>query len=211
MYFPSSDKTAEQEAILIVKNPKFVISAVSPKQYPDCNLLEVAFAGRSNVGKSSLINALLGRKNLARSGSKQGMTRQINYYNLDDELHFVDLPGYGFAAEPQSEKNLWGKVIENYLNVRPQLYLVLLLLDIRHKPSADDLKMYRWICASGLSYLIVATKTDKINRSQVKPQLNLIREALALPEEIAVLPVSAEKREGIQELWVAIDRFLVEE
>ena len=151
-----------------VKNAKFVISAVSPKQYPDSNLLEVAFAGRSNVGKSSLINALLGRKRLAYSGSKQGMTRQINYYNLDDEIHFVDLPGYGFAAVSKSEKNLWGKVITDYLNVRPQLYLVLMLVDIRHKPSKDDENMYQWILNSGIDYLIVATKSDKLSKQQAK-------------------------------------------
>ena len=158
-----------------VKNAKFVISAVSPQQYPEGNLLEIAFAGRSNVGKSSLINALLGRKNLAYSGSRQGMTRQINYYNLDDELHFVDLPGYGYAAVSKGEKNLWAKVIEEYLNVRPQLYLVLLLLDIRHKPSKDDENMYRWILASGLAYLIVATKSDKISRQQLQHNTALIR------------------------------------
>ncbi len=194
-----------------VKNAKFVISAVSPKQYPEGNLLEVAFAGRSNVGKSSLINALLGRKKLARSGSRQGMTRQINYYNLDDELHFVDLPGYGYAAVSKSEKDLWGRVIENYLNVRPQLYLVLLLVDIRHKPSKDDEKMYQWILASGVEYLIVATKVDKIGRSQIKPNVEIIRNTLQVPPEKAIICVSAEKRTGIAELWTAIDQYIVEE
>ena len=194
-----------------VKNAKFVISAVSPQQYPEGNLLEIAFAGRSNVGKSSLINALLGRKNLAYSGSRQGMTRQINYYNLDDELHFVDLPGYGYAAVSKGEKNLWAKVIEEYLNVRPQLYLVLLLLDIRHKPSKDDENMYRWILASGLAYLIVATKSDKISRQQLQHNTALIRSTLQIPPNKDIICVSAEKRTGIEALWDAIDGYLTEE
>lgn len=194
-----------------VKNAKFVISAVSPEQYPQGNLLEVAFAGRSNVGKSSLINALLGRKNLAYSGSRQGMTRQINYYNLDDELHFVDLPGYGYAAVSKGEKNLWAKVIEEYLNVRPQLYLVLLLLDIRHKPSKDDENMYRWILASGLAYLIVATKSDKISRQQLQHNTALIRSTLQIPPNKDIICVSAEKRTGIEALWDAIDGYITEE
>lgn len=194
-----------------VKNAKFVISAVSPQQYPEGNLLEIAFAGRSNVGKSSLINALLGRKNLAYSGSRQGMTRQINYYNLDDELHFVDLPGYGYAAVSKGEKNLWAKVIEEYLNVRPQLYLVLLLLDIRHKPSKDDECMYRWILASGLAYLIVATKSDKISRQQLQHNTALIRSTLQIPPNKDIICVSAEKRTGIEALWDAIDGYITEE
>ena len=196
---------------MTVKNAKFVISAVSPQQYPEGNLLEIAFAGRSNVGKSSLINALLGRKNLAYSGSRQGMTRQINYYNLDDELHFVDLPGYGYAAVSKGEKNLWAKVIEEYLNVRPQLYLVLLLLDIRHKPSKDDENMYRWILASGLEYLIVATKSDKISRQQIQNNTALIRSTLQIPPNKDIICVSAEKRTGIEALWDAIDGYITEE
>ncbi len=194
-----------------VKNAKFVISAVSPKQYPEGNLLEIAFAGRSNVGKSSLINALVDRKNLAYSGSRQGMTRQINYYNLDNELHFVDLPGYGYAAVSKNEKNLWGKVIEDYLNIRPQLYLVLLLLDIRHKPSKDDENMYRWILASGIDYLVVATKADKISRQQMKNNVLLIRNTLQIPLEKDIICVSAQKRTGIENLWAAIDEYIVEE
>ena len=194
-----------------VKNAKFVISAVSPKQYPDSNLLEVAFAGRSNVGKSSLINALLGRKRLAYSGSKQGMTRQINYYNLDDELHFVDLPGYGFAAVSKNEKNLWGKVITDYLNVRPQLYLVLMLVDIRHKPSKDDENMYQWILNSGIDYLIVATKADKLSKMQAKNNAQIIRKTLQIPPEKDIICVSAEKRTGIDKLWEAIDSYIVED
>ncbi|HBV52475.1 MAG TPA: ribosome biogenesis GTP-binding protein YsxC [Clostridiales bacterium] len=139
------------------------------------------------------------------------MTRQINYYNLDDELHFVDLPGYGYAAVSKGEKNLWAKVIEEYLNVRPQLYLVLLLLDIRHKPSKDDENMYRWILASGLEYLIVATKSDKISRQQIQNNTALIRSTLQIPPNKDIICVSAEKRTGIEALWDAIDGYITEE
>ena len=180
-------------------------------QFPATNLPEFAFIGKSNVGKSSLINALLGRKRLAYSGSKQGMTRQINYYNLDDEIHFVDLPGYGFAAVSKSEKNLWGKVITDYLNVRPQLYLVLMLVDIRHKPSKDDENMYQWILNSGIDYLVVATKADKLSKQQARNNAQIIRNTLQIPPEKDIICVSAEKRTGIDKLWEAIDRYIIEE
>lgn len=196
---------------MIVRNPKFVLSAISEKQYPDSNLLEVAFAGRSNVGKSSLINTLLNRKNLARKGSKQGMTRMINFFNVDDEIHFVDLPGYGYAAVSKSEMNLWSKVITNYLNVRPQLYLMIMLVDIRHKPSKDDIQMYKWILESGVQHIIVATKSDKVSRAEAQRNMKLIRETLVLPDTTKIYPVSSENRNGIKELWDAIDSYIVEE
>ena len=196
---------------MIVRNPKFVLSAISEKQYPDSNLLEVAFAGRSNVGKSSLINTLLNRKNLARKGSKQGMTRMINFFNVDDEIHFMDLPGYGYAAVSKSEMNLWSKVITNYLNVRPQLYLMIMLVDIRHKPSKDDIQMYKWILESGVQHIIVATKSDKVSRAEAQRNMKLIRETLVLPDTTKIYPVSSENRNGIKELWDAIDSYIVEE
>ncbi len=196
---------------MVVKNSKFVISAVSPKQYPEGDLLEIAFAGRSNVGKSSLINALVNRKDLAYSGSRQGMTRMINFYNINNEIHFVDLPGYGFAMRAKSELDLWGKVIEQYLNVRDRLYLMIMLVDIRHKPSADDVKMYNWILASGLEYIVVATKTDKLSKMQVKENIKLIKKTLDMPDDMPVYPVSAEKKTGIPELWKAIDNVITEE
>ncbi len=194
-----------------VRNPRFVISAVSPKQYPESNLLEVAFAGRSNVGKSSLLNALVGRKNLAYKGSTQGKTRQINFYNLDDEIHFVDLPGYGYAAVSKGEKNLWAKVVEGYLNVRPQLYLVVLLVDIRHKPSKDDQLMYSWIRQRGVNHIVAVTKADKLGKSAVPAQLSMIRKTLEIEEGVSVIPVSSVNRKGVEKLWEAIDRFIVED
>lgn len=196
---------------MIVKNSSFVKSCIKTEDLPESNLLEVAFAGRSNVGKSSLINALINRKNLARSGSRQGMTRLINYYNIDNEIHFVDLPGYGFAKVSKSEMDLWGKVIENYLNVREQLYLVMLLVDIRHEPSAEDRMLMRWIKASGISYIIVATKADKISRSQVNESKRVISKALELPEGKKVLAVSSETKKGIPELWDEIDSYIMED
>lgn len=194
-----------------VNNPKFVISAVSPKQYPESNLLEVAFAGRSNVGKSSLLNALVGRKNLAYKGSTQGKTRQINFYNIDDEIHFVDLPGYGYAAVSKSEKNLWAKVVEGYLNVRPQLYLVIMLVDIRHKPSKDDEVMYNWIKKCGVHHIIAVTKSDKLGRSAIPGQIKMIKEALDVQDGVQVVPVSSVNKNGVEKLWEAIDSFIVEE
>lgn len=194
-----------------VKNPKFVISAVSPKQYPESNLLEVAFAGRSNVGKSSLLNALVGRKNLAYKGSTQGKTRQINFYNIDDEIHFVDLPGYGYAAVSKSEKNLWAKVVEGYLNVRPQLYLVIMLVDIRHKPSKDDEVMYNWIKKCGVHHILAVTKSDKLGRSAIPAQIKMIKEALNVQDDVQVVPVSSVNKNGVEKLWEAIDSFIVEE
>ena len=196
---------------MIVKNPRFVISAVSKKQYPDSNLLEIAFCGRSNAGKSSLLNALTNRKKLAYVGATPGKTRQINFYNLDDEVMFVDLPGYGYAAVSKSEQGLWGKVISEYLNVRPQLYLIIMLVDIRHKPSKDDLTMYNWILNSGVSHIIVATKSDKIPRSRIPENVKIIRETLGASREVSIIPVSSETRRGIEELWNAIDSYIVEE
>jgi GTP-binding protein len=190
---------------MLVKNPKFVISAVKPEQYPVSNLLEIAFAGRSNAGKSSLINALVNRKRLAYSGSTQGMTRQINFYDLDGELMFVDLPGYGYAAVSKDQKALWGKVVEGYLNVRPQLYMVLLLLDVRRDPSADDLLMYRWIREAELEHAIVLTKCDKLSRMKCRERADEIRRAMSLPPEVNIFPVSSTDRTGLEALWEAID------
>lgn len=194
-----------------VKNPKFITSCINPNQLPESNLLEIAFAGRSNVGKSSLINALVGRKNLAHSGNTPGKTRLINYYSIDDEIHFVDLPGYGYAKVSKEEQGLWGKVIENYLNVRPQLYIMMLLVDIRHKPTLEDRQLYEWTKAAGLEFIVVATKADKLSRNERVKALKTIRETLELPDDKKIFPVSASSKQGIPELWEEIDRFIVEE
>ncbi len=194
-----------------VKNPKFITSCINPNQLPKSNLLEIAFAGRSNVGKSSLINALVGRKNLAHSGNTPGKTRLINYYSIDDEIHFVDLPGYGYAKVSKEEQGLWGKVIENYLNVRPQLYIMMLLVDIRHKPTLEDRQLYEWTKAAGLEFIVVATKADKLSRNERVKALKTIRETLELPDDKKIFPVSASSKQGIPELWEEIDRFIVEE
>ncbi len=196
---------------MTVKDPKFIISAVRPDQYPESDMLEVAFAGRSNAGKSSLINALVGRKKLAYSGSTQGMTRQINFYDIDGEITFVDLPGYGYAAVSKDQKALWGKVIEEYLNVRPQLYMVILLMDARHDPSGDDLTMYEWIKASGLEYAIVLTKCDKLSRMQVMGRVREIGRILGEEDCGKLFPVSSTDKKGIPELWEAIDRAFEED
>ncbi len=191
---------------MIVKNPKFIISAVKPEQYPVTDLLEIAFAGRSNAGKSSLINALTGRKKLAYSGSTQGMTRQINFFDIDGELIFADLPGYGYAAVSKDQKSLWAKVINDYLNVRPQLYMVILLLDVRHDPSDDDRIMYDWIRASGLEYAIVLTKCDKLSRMQCRTRAGEIAASLGEEGTERIFPVSSIQKTGIKELWDNIDR-----
>ncbi len=196
---------------MTVKNSSFVKSCIKTDDLPQSDLLEVAFAGRSNVGKSSLINALINRKNLARSGSKQGMTRLINYYDINGEIHFVDLPGYGYAKVSKSEMNLWGNVIENYLNVREQLYLVMLLVDIRHEPTEADRMLYEWTKAAQLNYIVVATKADKLSRSQVNQNCVMIKKNLGLPEDRKVFPVSAETKKGIPELWDEIDSYIMED
>ncbi|MBO4327665.1 MAG: YihA family ribosome biogenesis GTP-binding protein [Clostridia bacterium] len=195
---------------MTVKNPRFVISAVRPEQYPVTNMLEIAFAGRSNAGKSSLINALTGRKRLAYSGSTQGMTRQINFYDIDGELMFVDLPGYGYAAVSKDQKSLWGKVIEQYLNVRPQLYMVILLLDVRHDPSSDDKLMFKWMLESGLAYAVALTKCDKLSRMKCAERVREISKTLGIDGKGRVFPVSATERTGIEDLWAAIDSALEE-
>lgn len=194
---------------MLVKNPRHEITAVSPKQYPENTLPEVAFVGRSNVGKSSLLNILVNRKNLARTGGTPGKTRQINFFNIDDTIYFVDLPGYGYAKVSKQEKESWGKLAETYLTTRNQLKLILMLVDIRHKPTADDKLMFEWIMASGIKAAIVATKLDKIKNSERKSKLLTIRQELGLEDEIKIIPFSALKRVGIEELWELIDEKLL--
>lgn len=183
-------------------------TAVSPDGYPLSELPEIAMVGRSNVGKSSLINFLTGRKSLARIGNTPGKTRVINFYNVEDKLLLVDLPGYGYAKVSESEKNRWGKIIETYLNTREQLCGMIMLTDIRHKPTQQDIIMYQWIRSMGKPYVIVATKADKIAKAHYAKQIAQIRLTLGLVPEIPVIPVSVTKRTGLINVWKEIEKIV---
>ena len=190
-----------------LNNVALMLSAVSKRQYPGTDLPEIAFAGRSNVGKSSLINKLLNRKKLARVSASPGKTATINFYNIDDSLIFVDLPGYGFARVSKQEKEKWGRMIEEYLNEREQLARVVLLVDMRHKPSADDVMMYNWILESGFEPFVIATKKDKVKPGQRKAALQLIKDTLGTDN---VIPFSSEKGDGVDEVW-SVFKNMIEE
>lgn len=172
---------------------------------PENTKPEVAFAGKSNVGKSSLINGLLNRKSLARTSSQPGKTQTINFYNVNDEMYLVDLPGYGYAKVSEETKVKWGRMIENYLHGSKQLRAVFLLIDIRHEPSANDRDMYNWIVYQGYEPIIIATKLDKIKRSQVQKQIRILKEGLKLLPGTVVIPFSAETKQGREEIWKLID------
>ncbi len=169
---------------------------------------EVAFAGKSNVGKSSLINALMNRKSLARTSAQPGKTQTINYYNINDAMYFVDLPGYGYARANETVKAQWGKMIEDYLHKSKQLKCVFLLIDIRHAPSENDRIMYDWIVRNGYKPVIIATKLDKINRSQIQKQLKLIRTTLEVEEGTIMIPFSTETKQGREEIYELLDGIL---
>ncbi|MCI8625475.1 MAG: YihA family ribosome biogenesis GTP-binding protein [Lachnospiraceae bacterium] len=171
---------------------------------PEHSLPEIAFAGKSNVGKSSLINALLNRKALARTSSQPGKTQTINFYNINESFYFVDLPGYGYAKVSQEIREKWGKMIERYLKQSKVLKLVCLLVDIRHAPSENDKIMYEWIVYQGYQPVILATKLDKIKRSAREKQIKLIRESLGATKETVILPFSAETKQGREEVWQLI-------
>ncbi len=171
---------------------------------------EVAFAGKSNVGKSSLINALMNRKALARTSAQPGKTQTINFYNINDELYFVDLPGYGYARVSEEIKAKWGKMIENYLKRSKQLKKVFLLVDIRHAPSENDRMMYDWVCSQGFEPIVIATKLDKIKRSQLQKQVKLIRETLKAKPGTVIIPFSAETKQGRDEIYAILDDILEE-
>ena len=174
-------------------------------EIPEMEFPEIAFAGKSNVGKSSIINALMNRKSYARTSEKPGKTQTINYYNVNDAIYLVDLPGYGYANVSVKVKEKWGKMIEGYLHESKELRAVFLLVDIRHKPSANDKQMYDWICHNGYEPVIIATKLDKLKRSQVAKSLKEIRTGLGLPKDGKILPFSAETKQGRDEIWALID------
>ncbi|WP_033167084.1 ribosome biogenesis GTP-binding protein YihA/YsxC [Clostridium sp. KNHs205] len=172
---------------------------------PENDKPEIAFAGKSNVGKSSLINGLMNRKSYARTSSQPGKTQTINFYNINEELYFVDLPGYGYAKVSEALKAKWGKMIENYLKTSKQLKIIFLLLDIRHEPSVNDRLMYDWIVHQGYEPVIIATKLDKINRSQKDKQIKLIRQGLGAKSTTRILPFSALSKQGRDEIWDLIE------
>ena len=179
---------------------------------PDNKFPEIAFAGKSNVGKSSLINGLLNRKSLARTSATPGKTQTINFYNVNDELYLVDLPGYGYAKVSEAEKVKWGQLIERYLHNSKQLKAVFLLIDIRHEPSANDRMMYDWIVDMGYNPIIIATKLDKIKRSQIQKQMKLIKTTLNLVPGTVIIPFSATTKQGRDEIWELVEEnFLVKE
>lgn len=177
---------------------------------PVTDKIEIAFAGKSNVGKSSMINALMNRKALARTSSQPGKTQTVNFYNVNDKVYLVDLPGYGYAKVSQAEKEKWGKLIEKYLHGSKQLKAVFLLVDIRHEPGANDKMMYDWMVYHGFDPIIIATKLDKIKRSQIQKQVKLVKTGLQAKEGTIVIPFSAETKQGRDEIWSVIEKFLPE-
>ena len=181
------------------QNVEFLISAASAGDFPANRLPEIAFAGKSNVGKSSVINRLLQRKNFARVGDKPGKTVHVNYFTLDRKCYLVDLPGYGFAKVSQGEKDRWGKLMEDYFAAN-RITLGILIVDYRHPPTNNDITMARWFLDSGCPFVVVANKMDKLKKSELKPNLEVIRRDLGLPEDCPVIPFSAEKGDGREEL-----------
>ena len=188
-----------------IKNVELSIVCGITSKLPETDRVEIAFAGKSNVGKSSLINALMNRKALARTSATPGKTQTINFYNINDEMYLVDLPGYGYAKVSEREKEQWGKLIERYLNTSRQLKAVFLLIDIRHEPSANDRMMYEWILAQGYEPIIIATKLDKLKRSQVQKHVKMVKEGLGVLPGTIIIPFSAETKQGREEIWELIE------
>lgn len=187
-----------------VQKAEFVLSAVSPKNFLEDGLPQVAFAGRSNVGKSSVINRLLNRKNFARVGAAPGKTIHINYFKIDGAFYLVDLPGYGYAKVSKAERDRWGKLMEDYFARPDLLTLGVMIVDSRHKPTADDCTMAQWFRDTGCPLIVVANKLDKLKKSEIEPNLQLVRETLELDENAVLIPFSAEKGTGRDELLQAI-------
>ena len=195
---------------MIIKNVALETVCGITSKLPENNKPEVAFAGKSNVGKSSLINGLMNRKSLARTSAQPGKTQTINFYNVNDAIYYVDLPGYGYAQANENVKAQWGKMIEDYLHKSKMLKAVFLLIDIRHKPTENDCIMYDWILNHGYKPIIIATKLDKINRSQVQKQLKLIKETLQVEKETIIIPYSALTKQGREEIYEIIDQVIAD-
>ena len=196
---------------MIVKSVELETVCGITSKIPDNLLPEIAFAGKSNVGKSSLINGLVNRKALARTSSSPGKTQTINFYNVNRELYFVDLPGYGYASVSKEVKAKWGKMIENYLHKSPMLKAVFFFFDIRHEPSANYVNMYEWILANGFEPIIIATKLDKIKRNQIQKNLKIIRTGLNVVEGTKIFPFSAQTKQGKDEILNFIENIISEE
>lgn len=190
---------------MIVKKAELERVAVKTSQYPDEELAEFAFAGRSNVGKSSFINAILGRKKLARTSSTPGKTRTVNFYKINDNLRLVDLPGYGYAKVSKSEKESWSKSINEYLEMREPLLEIFLLVDIRHEPTSLDKQMYEYILENGFSGIVIATKSDKISKGQYAKHINSIAKKLNIGNKDLIIPFSSEKKDMVDEIWFVIE------
>ncbi|MDR0880353.1 MAG: ribosome biogenesis GTP-binding protein YihA/YsxC [Clostridioides sp.] len=184
-----------------IRSSEITMSAVHKHQYPAEGIPEIALAGRSNVGKSSIVNTLLNRRNFARTSQTPGKTRTINFYLINEEFYFVDLPGYGYARVAKSEKGKWGEIMERYLEDRDELCAIFLLVDIRHEPTGDDKLMYEWIKHYGYNCVVVATKSDKISRGQYQKHINIIRKKLQMASDEKVIPVSSLKKTGVDDLW----------
>lgn len=193
---------------LNVNKAEFIKSAASPKQFIKSSTPSVVFAGKSNVGKSSVINRLLNRKNFARVGAQPGKTIHVNYFYIDEKIYFVDLPGYGYAKVSQSERERWGKLMEDFFATEGLIDLGVMIVDSRHKPTADDVTMAEWFKSSGCRLVVVANKLDKLKKSEIEPNLALIRETLSLPEETVLIPFSAEKGQGREVLMGEILKML---
>ena len=193
-----------------VKNPQFEISAVGPKQYPKNGLPEIVLVGKSNVGKSSFVNTMINRKKLARTRSESGKNRQINFYNIDETLYFVDLPGYGYSKMSKKEQAEVGKFIEEYLFNRKQIALIIFLIDIRHNPTENDKLMYNYIISSGLPFIILTNKADKIAKTKVEAEVKKIQKQLNPIGDILTLPFSSERKIYSEEVWKEIDKIIDE-
>ncbi len=184
-----------------IRSAEITMSAVNRSQYPDEGIPEIALVGRSNVGKSSTVNTLLNRRNFARTSQTPGKTRTINFYLINKEFFFVDLPGYGYAKIAKSEKEKWGVIMERYLQERDELCAIFLLVDIRHEPTNDDVMMYEWITHFGYNCVVIATKADKISRGQYQKHMNIIRKKLQMDPNEKILPISSLKKTGVEEIW----------
>lgn len=196
---------------MVIKSVNLETVCGITSKLPENDKPEIAFAGKSNVGKSSLINALMNRKNYARTSAQPGKTQTINFYNINDVFYCVDLPGYGYAKVSEETKAKWGKMIERYLRRSRQLKQVFLLIDIRHEPSANDRNMFEWIIYNGYRPVIIATKLDKINRSQIQKHVKMLREGLGMKNEDILIPFSSETKQGLLEVWDIIDGFVLQD